>query len=117
MHRYLIPALFTIIALGGCMDDRTAQTQTPATPGSFQMGGGLSPFYAEELHDNRMYVFGTKSVWEKFQTTKDMDPLNSRRLIGKGPNKMTLIVETTKDEPGKDKRILKTVAERYKLTL
>ena len=64
-----------------------------------------------------MYVFGTKSVWEKFQTTKDMDPLNSRRLIGKGPNKMTLIVETTKDEPAKDKRILKTVAQRYQLTL
>jgi hypothetical protein len=46
-----------------------------------------------------------------------MNPLASRRLIGKGPDRMTLIVETTKDEPAKDRRILRTVAERYHLAL
>ena len=35
------------------------------TPGSYQSGGGLSPFYAEELHENRLYLFSTKSTWKK----------------------------------------------------
>ena len=43
--------------------------------------------------------------------------MNSRRMINAGPNRMTMILETTKDEPAKDKRILKTVAERYHLAL
>jgi hypothetical protein len=125
MNRSAIFGLATVLFLAGCGDSRTAATTpaAPATPGSYQEGGGFSPFYAEELHDNRLYVFGSKSVWEKFVQTKDMDPLNSKRLIGKGPKigegpqKMTIILETTKDEPAKDKRILKTVSERYNLSL
>jgi len=125
MNRSAILGLATVLFLAGCGDSRTASAAptAPATPGSYQVGGGLSPFYAEELHENRLYVFGTKKVWEKFVQTKDMDPLNSKRLIGKGPKvgegpqKMTIVVETTKDEPAKDKRILRTVAERYNLAL
>ncbi len=126
MNRFAILGLATVLALtAGCGGDaRTAASpSTPPKPGSFQEGGGLSPFYAEEVHDGRLYVFGSKKTWEDFLKTKEMNPLNSKRLIGKGPvvgegpQRMTMIVETTKDEPVKDKRILRTVAERYQLTL
>jgi len=126
MNRFAILGFAAAIALTtGCGGEtRSTNTNaTPATPGSYQEGGGLSKFYAEELHDNRLYVFGSKKTWEDFVKTKEMNPLFSKRLIGKGPvvgagpQRMTIIVETTKDEPAKDKRILKTVAERYNLTL
>lgn len=118
-------AAILTIALAGCGDSRSASANpaAPAKPGSYQEGGGLSPFYGEEVHDNRLYVFGSKKTWEKFIQTKEMDPLNSKRIIGKGPligegpQRMTIIVETTKDEPAKDKRIIRTVAERYNLSL
>lgn len=139
MNRFAIfgfAAAFAVMV--GCTDDRSAASSTspaptasatpaasaaPATPGSYQVGGGFSPFYGEEVHDNRLYVFGSKKTWEEFVKTKEMNPLNSRRLIGKGPligqgpQRMTIILETTKDEPVKDKRILKTVSARYQLSL
>jgi hypothetical protein len=126
MNRFAILGFAAVLALAGCGDSRSAGTTpaTPATPGSYQVGGnGFTPFYGEEVHDGRLHVFGTKKTWEDFLKTKEMNPLNSKRLIGKGPvvgagpQRMTIIVETTKDEPAKDKRILKTVAERYNLTL
>lgn len=98
---------------------RAADPANPAKPGSHQEGGGFSPFYAEEVHEGRLFVFGSKATWEKFLKTKEMDPMNSKRLIGGGPvvdgKRMTLVVETTKDEPAKDKRILETVKARYGL--
>ncbi|MBA3699417.1 MAG: hypothetical protein H0W78_11265 [Planctomycetes bacterium] len=124
MHRSAILGLAAVLALTtGCGDSRPTANSTPATPGSYQNGGGLSPFYAEEVHDGRLHVFGSKKTLEEFHKTKEMNPLASKRLIGKGPvvgagpQRMTIIVETTKDEPAKDKRILRTVAERYNLTL
>ena len=111
-------ALAAALAVAGCDDSRStagAAAGTPAQPGSYQEGGGFSPFYAEEVQDKRLYVFGSKQVWEKFMATKEMDPMNSRRLINAGPNHMTMILETTKDEPAKDKRILETVKNRYNL--
>jgi hypothetical protein len=131
MNRFVIFGFAAALAvMVGCTDDRTAAASTasatpaaPATPGSYQIGGGFSPFYAEEVHENRLYVFGSKKTWEDFVKTKEMNPINSRRLIGKGPmigqgpQRMTMIVETTKDEPAKDKRILKTVSERHHLSL
>lgn len=114
----LCGAAAILLLATGCGE--TPRAATPAKPGSYQEGGGLSPFYAEELHENRLYVFGTKKVWEKFMQTKEMDPMNSKRLIGAGPEvdgkRMTLVVETTKDEPAKDKRIIETVKSRYGLT-
>lgn len=126
MNRFAIFGFVAVLALTGCGDSRTtsATPATPATPGSYQVGGtAFTPFYGEEVHDGRLHVFGTKKTWEDFVKTKEMNPLNSKRLIGKGPvvgagpQRMTIIVETTKDEPAKDKRILHTVAERYNLTL
>lgn len=133
MNRFAIFGFAAALAvMVGCTDDRTAATSipsapansvAPATPGSYQIGGGFSPFYGEEVHDNRLYVFGSKKTWEDFVKTKEMNPMNSRRLIGKGPmigqgpQRMTIILETTKDEPAKDKRIIKMVSERYQLSL
>ena len=126
MNRFAIFGFAAALALSGCGDSRTtsATPATPATPGSYQAGGtAFTPFYGEEVHDGRLHVFGSKKTWEDFQKTKEMNPLNSKRLIGKGPvigegpQRMTIIVETTKDEPAKDKRILQTVAERYHLAL
>jgi len=127
MNRFAILGFAAAIALTtGCGGETRATNTnaTPATPGSYQVGGnGFTPFYAEEVHDGRLNVFGSKKTWEDFQKTKEMNPLFSKRMIGKGPvvgagpQRMTIIVETTKDEPAKDKRILKTVAERYNLTL
>jgi hypothetical protein len=146
MHRFAVLGLAAVLACtAGCDGDSRASAPAPAAapavaaaggapaqaaavaatpkPGSFQQGGGFSPFYAEEVHDGRLYVFGSKKTWEDFVTSKEMNPMNSKRLIGKGPlvdqgpARMTMIVETTKDEPAKDKRILKTVAERYHLSL
>ncbi len=132
MNRYAILGFAAVLALtAGCGGDArpTATSATPTTPaaaptpGSYQEGGGFSPFYAEEVVDGRLYVFGSKKTWEDFVKTKEINPMNSKRMIGKGPvvgqgpQRMTMIVETTKDEPAKDKRILKTVAERYNLSL
>jgi hypothetical protein len=124
MNRFAILGFAAAIAIAtGCSESRPTASATPPTPGSYQTGGGLSPFYAEEVHDGRLHVFGSKKTWEEFQKTKEMNPLTSKRMIGKGPligtgpQRMTIIVETTKDEPAKDKRILKTVAERYNLSL
>ena len=127
MHRIVvcsITAALAAILFTGCGESRpSAANGEMPKPGSYQQGGGISPFYAEELVDGRLYVFGSKKTWEKFIATKDMDPMNSKRLIGKGPlidagpKRMTLIVETTKDEPAKDKRIIATVANRYNLSL
>lgn len=116
------PALACIVSLGllaGCGGDapRAQAGGEPAKPGSFQEGGVLTPFYGEEVHDNRLYVFGKKKTWEAFQTSHEMDPQKCRRLIGQGPGRMTLIIETTKDEPAMDRRILETVKQRYNLDL
>jgi hypothetical protein len=107
------------LSVAGCGDAArpTAAAGTPAQPGSYQEGGAFTPFYAEEVHEKRLYVFGTRSVWEKFMATKEMDPMNSRRMINAGPDRMTMILETTKDEPAKDKRILETVKSRYNLLI
>lgn len=119
----LFPSLCGVAAIlclaTGCGE--TPRAADPAKPGSYQEGGGLSPFYAEEVHDNRLYVFSSKKTWEDFMKTKEMNPMNSKRLIGAGPEvggkRMTLIVETTKDEPQRDQRILNTVEARFGLKL
>ena len=116
-----ILCLATALYLSTGCGETTPRAANPAQPGSYQEGGGLSPFYAEEVLDHRLYVFGSKKTWEKFIATKEMDPMNSKRMIGVGPQvdgkRMTLILETTKDEPSKDKRILDTVEARYSLNL
>lgn len=125
MNRFAILGFAAALALTtGCDGETRAANSTPPTPGSYQTGGtAFAPFYAEEVHDGRLNVFGSKKTWEEFQTSKEMNPLASKRLIGKGPvigagpQRMTIIYETSKDEPAKDKRILKTVAERYNLSL
>ena len=89
---YSFAAALTVMV--GCTDDRSvasstspapatleapaasatpAVSATPATPGSYQVGGGFSPFYGEEVHENRLYVFGSKKTWEDFVKTKEMN--------------------------------------------
>jgi hypothetical protein len=123
MRRFVL-TLAAAAVLAGCAQDQTrAAGAAPATLGSFQSGGTFTPFYAEEVVNGRLYVFGKQSTYHQFKATGDVNPTAIRTFIGKGPElevdgkkkHVTLAVETIKDEPAMEARLLATVKERYQL--
>ncbi len=110
-------ALLALAAFAGCGggDDRTATTPAafPQEGAMYQEGGSMAPFYGEMFHDNRFYVFGTKAEFATFKMKKELNPAASKMFIGKGPDKKTVIAETSKDSPGMGDRLLKQLRARY----
>ena len=91
--------------VAGCGDDRSAAvaptetTTATATPSTtpYVEGGSLKPFYAEVFHEGRYYLFGTKPALAKFLEAHEANPLQSKSFIGKGPNRATVVAQTSKD--------------------
>jgi len=103
----------TLVGCGGS-SDRAAST--PPTPGVHSEGGSMAPFYGEVFHENRFYLFGTKPEFAKFTAQsekKEANPLKSKMMIGKGPKRETIVVETSKDVPGMSDRLVAQFRTRY----
>ncbi len=108
--------LLLALALTGCGGDSRA-----AAPAAFPQegavhseGGSMAPFYGEVYHKNRFYVFGTKQEFATFQAKhNDPNPLASKMFVGKGPDKKTIIAETSKDSPGMTDRLVNQLRARY----
>lgn len=117
MSRCLVALAATLaLVLAGCSGDSArAPDGAKPTPGSYSEGGGLSKYYAEELHEKRIYIFGTKAAHEKFMASKDMNPLASKTMVGEGPNRETIVVQAEKDQPAMTDRIVGTFKKRYGL--
>ena len=73
------------------------------------------PYYGEELHDGRIYVFGTRKAHDDFKASHEPNVLNSKTLIKQGPNRETVILQTDKDVPVMTERILRVFRERWNL--
>ncbi len=110
-----------IIAFAGCGGSSADARQAAApgvkpTPGSYVEKSAFSPFYAEELHDGRIYLFGQQKTHEAFLKTKEPNPLKIKSFIKRGPNRETVIVETDKEAPTMGDRLWKQFQTRYGLT-
>ncbi|MBA2482427.1 MAG: hypothetical protein H0V44_17325 [Planctomycetes bacterium] len=113
----IIPVLAVLLA--GCGGDSrptaAAGDGAKAVPGSYSDGGGLSRYYGEELHEKRIYVFGTKDMHNAFKATHTVDPTKSKSFIGEGPNRETVVVQAEKDQPAMTARLLESFKKRYAL--
>ncbi len=124
MRRFVLTFAAAAVLAGCAQDQARATGGAPATPGSFTCGGTFEPFYGEEVFNGRLYVFGKQSTYAQFKQTGDVNPTAIRTFIGKGPEietdgkkkRMTLAVETVKDEPAVEARLLSIVKARYQLT-
>ncbi len=122
MRRVTTFALVLIIAAvagcGGSSDSRQAAAApgVKPTPGSYVEKGAFSPFYAEELHDGRIYLFGQQKTHEAFMKSKEPNPLKIKSFIKRGPNRETVIVETDKEAPTMGDRLWKQFQTRYGLS-
>jgi hypothetical protein len=125
MHRHLIlPALVIVLAACGG-EPRQAQaeaagagaagTAAKPTPGSYQEGGAFKAFYGEELHENRIYLFGQKPAYDSFAATHQIDITKAKTFVGEGPNRETVIVQTDKDAPQMTDRVYQQFKKRYGL--
>lgn len=76
----------------------------------------MAPFYGEVFHENRFYLFGTKPEFARFvgqEEKKEANPLKSKMMIGKGPKRETIVVETNKEVPGMSDRLVAQFRKRY----
>jgi len=120
MPRLSLAFIATLLVFAaGCGDQRpeaAAVNGAKPVPGNHVEGGGFAPFYAEILHEKRIYLFGTKATHDAFMAAKELNPLKARMLIAKGPGRETVVVETDKDSPQMTKRLLNQFKSRYGLT-
>ncbi len=116
-----LAAIATIVAitisLTGCGPSRVASASPTAIPESatYSEGGMVQPFYGEVVHEKRVYLFGNKVSYDKFMESKQPNPLLSKTFIGKGPNRMTTVIETDKDAPQMTDRLFAQMRQRYDL--
>ncbi|MBA3684364.1 MAG: hypothetical protein H0W72_03900 [Planctomycetes bacterium] len=127
MHRIAVIAvtLATLATLAptGTAEESPAAPAAPApaapaavaVPQTHTEGGMFKPFYGEITHENRIYLFGSKAKYQKFQGSLEADPLKSKTFIGKGPNRMTVVAETDKDAPTMTERLVAQMRKRYDL--
>ncbi|HYE04276.1 MAG TPA: hypothetical protein VEL07_02035 [Planctomycetota bacterium] len=117
MRAAVTSTLLVSLVLGGCGGSpeprATAAPGTPPTPGSYVEKGAFAPYYAEELHDGRIYVFGQQKTHEAFVATRSVNPLTSKSFIRRGPNRETVIVESDKDAPTMTTRLWRHFRARH----
>ncbi len=117
MDRFVLTVAIAA-ALAGCAQD---QTRAPAVgaPGSYQEGGTFTRFYGEEVVHGRLFLIGKKSSWIEFQKTHELPVSEMKTYIGKGPTvdgkRMTVVVQTLKDEPAVEARLMATMRERWQI--
>lgn len=115
MRRLLIATLpiLGLVGLVGCGEPRTV--------GPVQVQGHVSTYnyYGEFREGKRIYLLRTPEAVEGFAAgTKEM--AQSKTLIGKGPNKETLVIETHKDNEiskVETARLIRTFNERNNATV
>ena len=89
-----------VLAFAGC----DARSSAGLPNGSHVEGGYGSAFYAEvaqtEKETTRIHLFGTVQAFDEFVATKQVNELGHKKFIGKGRNRETLVVETSKGDAG-----------------
>lgn len=68
-------------------------------------------YYADAMHDNRIYVFGKESTHQEFMTTHHIPYTLTK--IGAGPGGKTLVFEVDKKNPHLADRLQREFAARY----
>lgn len=119
------PRLFTILSLTlavamaatGC-----AARGTEGLPeGSISEGGYVGPIYIEATFQRegdkkpKVYLFGSIKAANLFADKREVSETNHKKFIGAGKNRETLIVETNKDVPGLEDRLLRDYKQRHGL--
>jgi hypothetical protein len=112
MSRFAFFAAFTLFA-SACSDAPRQANGEYGKLGSYTESGAFSPFYAEEVKDGRVYVFGTVASHDKFLATNEVDITKFKTYIGLGPNRETAIVQVDKDVPQMTPRLVSHFQERW----
>ena len=100
-------ALLVALA-GGCQHSPAVPSGVQSTdPTVFESDSG--DYF--ELHDERIYVFGSRESLEKFQQTRHMPYTFTE--IGVGPGGTTVVFEAPKDDPGVQARLQATFRQRH----
>jgi len=88
--RRLLPAALPLLLLAGCGEPRTV--------GPVQVQGEVATYdyYGEFRDEKRIYLLRTPDTVANFAAGNKEMPL-SKTLIGKGPNKETLVIESLKE--------------------
>ncbi len=115
--RRLILTAAAFAVLAGCARDEARPVPQGSKPAIFTNDATIAPFYGEEVVNGRLYLVGKRSTWIEFQKTREIPPTEMRTLIGKGPTvdgkRMTVVVQSLKDEPAVEQRLLATMRSRW----
>jgi hypothetical protein len=116
MRRFILTTAI-LATLAGCARDEAKPVAQGTKPGTFTNEATFAPFYGEEVVNGRLHLIGKRNSWIDFQTSKELPPTEMRTLIGKGPlidgKRMTVVVQTLKDEPAVEARLLATMRSRW----
>jgi hypothetical protein len=112
MIRFASFAAFALLATA-CSDAPRQAGGEYGKLGSYSESGAFSPFYAEEVKDGRVYVFGTVASHDKFVKTNEVDITKFKTYIGLGPHRETTIVQVDKDVPQMTPRLVSHFQERW----
>ncbi len=115
--RHLAAIAAIAIIVTGCGPSRVASASPAAISESaaYAEGGMVQPFYGEVVHEKRVYLFGNRLTYEQFIESKHPNPLVSKTLIGKGPKRMTTVIETDKEASQMSDRLFAQMRQRYEL--
>lgn len=115
--RRLILTAAAFAVLAGCARDEAQPVAQGSKPATFTNDASFAPFYGEEVVNGRLFLIGKRSTWIDFQKTRELPPTEMRTFIAKGPEcdgrRMTIIVQTLKDEPAVEARLLETMRARW----
>lgn len=118
MNRLVLTAA-CLCALAGCARDEIQPVAQDAKPGTYSNDATFTPFYGEEVVHGRLYLIGKKNTWIAFEQNKEIPPTEMITKIGKGPmvdgKRMTVVVQTLKDEPAVEARLMNTMRARWHL--
>lgn len=117
--RRLILTAAVLAVIAGCARDEAKPVAQGTKPATYTNDASIAPFYGEEVVNGRLFLVGKRSTWLEFQKSKEIPPTEMRTLIGKGPTidgrRMTVVVQSLKDEPAVEQRLLETMRARWSL--